>query len=374
MSMELERLISNTLLIQAIPSPTFGEARRAAFIHSAFEEAGLHEVETDSTGNVYGVLRGGPGRPVVLSAHLDTVFDEEANVPASREAQRLVGPGVGDNAIALAALIELSRDLAQADLPGDIWLVADVCEEGLGNLDGMRRVVARFQDRVSAYICLEGMALGHIYHRALPVHRCRITVTTAGGHAWIHAGRASAIHTILRIGSGLLGLAKDSAVRTTLNIGTITGGSTINSIARVARMEIDLRSESVDSLQALQEQVASYAMTFAERDIRIEVETIGERPGGELAEGHALVQAALRALQDAGETRVNLEVGSTDASIPLSLGLPGICVGLTRGGEAHSPQEFVDLEPVTRGYASIVSLALSALKLDAEMGEPGRSA
>ncbi len=369
--MELERLISNTLLIQAIPSPTFGEARRGAFIHKAFSQSGLHAVEIDSAGNVYGAVRGGSGRPVILSAHLDTVFAEEANTPARREGQRLVGPGVGDNAIALAGLIELSHDLSQADLPGDVWLVADVCEEGLGNLEGMRHVVARFRDQASAYICLEGMALGHIYHRALPVHRYRVTVTTAGGHAWIHAGRPSAIHTILRIGAGLLGLADDSEVRTTVNIGTIAGGTTINSIAPVARMEIDLRSESSDALRALRERVASYAMTFAEREIRVQVETIGERPGGELPEDHALVQAALRALQDVGETRVNLEVGSTDASIPLSLGLPGICVGLTRGGEAHSMQEFVDLEPLTRGYTFIVNLTLAALKMEAKTGRTG---
>lgn len=372
--MELERLISNTLLIQAIPSPTFGEARRAAFVHKAFEQSGLGSVATDSAGNVYGVVRGRSGRAVVVSAHLDTVFSEEANTPARREGLRLVGPGVGDNAIALAALIELSRDLSQADLAGDVWLVADVCEEGLGNLEGMRQVVARFQDQASAYICLEGMALGHIYHRALPVHRCRVTVTTAGGHAWIHAGRPSAIHTILRIGAGLLSLADDSKSRTTLNIGTIAGGTTINSIAPVARMDIDLRSESGDVLRALKERAISLANSFSERDIAVQVETIGERPGGELAEDHALVKAAVRALHDVGETRVSLEVGSTDASIPLSLGLPGICVGLTRGGEAHSMQEFVDLEPLARGYASIVRLTLAALEMDAKTDPTGASA
>jgi tripeptide aminopeptidase len=372
--MELERLISTTLAIQAIPSPTFGESRRAAFVHNALSESGLRSVETDPIGNVYAAVRGGSGRPVILSAHLDTVFSEEANTPAKREGQRLVGPGVGDNAIALAALIELSHDLSGVDLPGDVWLVADVCEEGLGNLQGMKQVVARFGDEVSAYVCLEGMALGHIYHRALPVHRCRVTVTTPGGHAWIHAGRPSAIHTLLRIGAGLPGMTERSEVRTTLNVGTISGGTTVNSIAAEAHMEIDLRSESSQALRSLQERTASYAMSFADRDTNIQVETIGERPGGELAEGHALVQAALRSLQDVGETRVSLEVGSTDASIPLSLGLPAICVGLTRGGEAHSLQEFVELEPLTRGYTSIVNLAMAALKMGVTTDRPGGSA
>jgi tripeptide aminopeptidase len=362
--MELNRLISNTLAIQAIPAPTFGEGRRAGFIHQAFSEAGLAMVETDSIGNVYGVIRGGSAPPVVLSAHLDTVFEEQANVKAKLEGERLVGPGVGDNAIALAALIELAHDLPGAGPPGEVWLVADVCEEGLGNLRGMKQVADRFGKHVSAYICLEGMALGYIYHRALPVHRFRVTATTTGGHAWIHAGRPSAIHTVLRMGSGLLGLVDASVVRTTLNVGKIGGGTTINSIARKAWMEIDLRSESARVLQALREQVAAYAMSFADRDVHIEVETIGERPGGELSQGHPLVQAARRALEDVGETRVSLEMGSTDASVPLSRGLAGICVGLTRGGEAHSLQEFVELEPLERGYRSVVNLTLAALRLE----------
>lgn len=372
--MDLERLVAHTLAIQAIPSPTFREARRSDFMQEALSKAGLQDVETDSTGNVYGVMRGGTGLPVVLAAHLDTVFEEEANTPAKREGDRLVGPGVGDNAIALAGLIELSHDLTQVDLPGDVWLVADVGEEGLGNLRGMKQVVGRFGDQVSAYICLEGMALGHIYHRALPVHRYRVTATTAGGHAWIHAGRPSAVHTILKIGASLLGLTERSAARTTLNVGTIAGGTTINSLARSAWMEIDLRSESPQALLALRDQVNATARGFAGRDVDVRVETIGERPGGEIPVDHPLVEAARRALEDAGEPRVTLEVGSTDASVPLSLGLPGICVGFTRGGEAHSMREFVELEPLARGYRSVLELTLEALRMGASPDDPDGSA
>jgi tripeptide aminopeptidase len=373
MTMDLDRLVTHTLSVQAIPSPTFGEARRAAFMHEAFSKAGLDEIETTPAGNVYGVVRGGSGMPVILSAHLDTVFEEEANVAARIESGRLVGPGVGDNAIALAALIELSYDLPRLERPGDVWLVADVCEEGLGNLRGMREVVSRFGEQVSAYICLEGMALGHIYHRALPVHRYRVTATTAGGHAWIHAGRPSAIHTLLRIGTSLLGLTDLASARSTLNIGTIAGGTTINSLARSASMEIDLRSESAQTLQALCDQVVSAAGEFAERDVDIRVETIGERPGGDLPPDHPLVEAARRVLENVGQHTVSLEVGSTDASVPLSLGLPGICVGLTRGGEAHSLGEFVELEPLSRGYQSVLDLTLAALRMGRSADDRERS-
>ncbi|OGO72077.1 MAG: hypothetical protein A2Z37_09940 [Chloroflexi bacterium RBG_19FT_COMBO_62_14] len=361
--MDLSRLIGRTLAIQAIPSPTFHESRRAAYLEAEFRFAGLERVEIDPAGNLYGVVPGGAGLPVIITAHLDTVFGEEANVAARLEGDRLVGPGVGDNAIALAALIELAEDLPSPELPGDVWLVANVCEEGLGNLQGMRRVVSRFGRDIAAYICLEGMALGHIYHRALPVRRYRITAKTSGGHAWIHAGRASAIHTLLRLGSDLLTVPRKGNGRSSFNVGLISGGTTINTIAHSAWMELDLRSESQEALEALSEQVNAHVKRHSGHDVAIEVATIGERPGGGISHGHPLVLAAQRALNDAGETQVLLEMGSTDASIPLSHGLPGICVGITRGGEAHSLQEFVEIRPVERGYKSVLDLTHAALKL-----------
>lgn len=362
--MDLQRWTDRTLEIQAIPAPTFHEAERARYMQLQFEAAQLAEVHQDSLGNVYGRAGGGGAPPVLVSAHLDTVFAQGTDLRARRTRNRIVAPGVGDNAVALAALLELAFDWRQAPPAGDVWLVANVGEEGLGNLRGMREVVSQMAGRISCYVVLEGMAFGHIYHRALPARRYRVTAVGKGGHSWIHRGRHSAIHDLIELGRRLLELELPGAPRTSLNIGTIGGGRSINSIADAATMEIDLRSESVQALdqldQALQQAVRSGAGAS-----RLELGLIGTRPGGELPVQHPLVQAAVQALVAAGEPEHYLEAGSTDASIPLHRGLPAVCVGVTKGGEAHTLREYIELQPMANGYLALRELLERAFKIAA---------
>ena len=183
------RVLDLAVTIQQIPAPPFGEAQRAAFIRDRFEVEGLCDVTMDELGNVYGRLPGGADqnppceagdnrdlRPLIVSAHLDTVFPFDTDLRVRREADKIFGPGIGDNSLGLAGLFGLRWALRQERapnrvLPGDLWLVANVGEEGLGDLRGMRKVVDRFGGSALAYLILEGMAFGHIYHRALGVQR-----------------------------------------------------------------------------------------------------------------------------------------------------------------------------------------------------------
>jgi tripeptide aminopeptidase len=361
--MNLDRWIDNTLQIQSIPSPTFSEGRRASHMQAALSSAGLPDVEQDDLGNVYARIVGGKARALILSAHLDTVFPLDTTLTSSRSKRHLAGPGIGDNAVALAALIELALDLPSMQLAGDVWLVANTAEEGLGNLRGMERVVDRFSDDVTAYIVLEGMVLGHIYHRGLPVKRIRIRVQTPGGHSWIHAGRPSAIHTLMDIGADLAKVPLSDAPRTTLNIGSMQGGTTVNTIASEGHIEIDLRSEDSKELDALVRRVERIARSRRSRNVKVECEVIGERPGGHIPADHPLVRAASQSLADAGENMVFLQAGSTDASVPLSRGIPAVCVGLTRGRDAHSVEESIDIDPLPRGYAALLDLIHAAFTL-----------
>lgn len=354
--MDLQRWIDSTLTIQAIPAPTFDEAERAAYMRQEFEAAQLQDVHHDRLGNVYGHVSGGSAPPILVSAHLDTVFGHGTDLRARQTRTRIVAPGVGDNAVALGALIELAHDVSELRPAGDLWLVANVGEEGLGNLCGMREVVAQLADRIAFYVVLEGMALGHIYHRALPVRRYRLTANTRGGHSWIHRGRTSAIHALVRLAGQLLEIPLPNGARTTLNIGTIDGGRSINSIADGAMMELDLRSESMDSLDRLDQAVQATVSEAANSGQRLELELIGVRPAGELPSGHPLVQAAAQALTAAGEQDQFLEAGSTDASIPLHRGLPAVCVGVTKGGEAHTLDEYIELNPMPHGYRALREL------------------
>lgn len=364
--MDLDRWIGLTLAIQSIPAPTFDESERAAFLRSEFSSLGVVQVDQDDIGNIFARVPGADAPPLIVSAHLDTVFPDNTELSHRQTRSRLIGPGIGDNSVALAALLELGRDLQDRRLAGDVWLVANVGEEGLGNLRGMREVVARFGDQVTAYLVLEGMALGHIYHRALPVRRYRVTVYTKGGHSWIHAGRASALHKLVRVGAQLLDMRIPSDPRTTLNIGRIEGGLSINSIAHAATLEIDVRSESEATLEGLDRQLRQLIMRVHTGEAKVELALVGSRPGGDLAADHPLVLAALQSLTRSGEREAYLEYGSTDASVPLNRGIPAVCVGITKGGEAHTTREYIEIGPMPKGYMAILDLVETTFTLNGE--------
>jgi acetylornithine deacetylase/succinyl-diaminopimelate desuccinylase-like protein len=352
--MELDRLIDKAIAIQSIPAPTFSEGARAAWIHKEFSNFEYLNPEQDPIGNVYVRIPGGDKPPLILSAHLDTVFPMETSLQLHRTSDMISGPGIGDNSISLAVLLELAEDLHKQDLPGDVWLVANVGEEGLGNLLGMRQVVSRFGDEVTGYIVLEGMSLGHIYYKGLSIQRFRIAAEGPGGHSWIHNNRPSAIHELVKISNALLNIELSKQPKSTLNIGLIHGGTSINSIAGKAYIELDLRSETSNNLDDLILHVNELISSFSETDITLSLKSIGERPGGTLPPDHPLLGAAKEALKSIGERNVQLEIGSTDANVPLSLGLPAICIGLTRGGGAHSMDEFIEIPPITLGYAALL--------------------
>ena len=357
--MDLERLITRAIEIQSIPAPTFNESKRALFLKKAFENTKLKNIELDTVGNLYGLIPGSGNRTIIVSAHLDTVFPEDTPLDSRRDGNRIFGPGIGDNSIALATLVELALDLSSEKLEHDIWLVANVCEEGLGNIRGMREVVNRFQDRPQAYIVLEGMALGNIYHKGLRVKRYRITVETAGGHSWAHAGRPSAIHTLFKLGSEIIDIDLPVDQRTTLNVGVISGGTSINTIANQASLELDLRSEGDAQLDTLDLAIKDLCHNYHRDEIKIKISMIGERPGGSLPDDHPLIKAACSALKSAGVRECRLEVGSTDANAPLSKGYPAICIGLTRGDGAHTPHEYIEIPPLERGYTALTNLIRS---------------
>ncbi len=354
------RLVDLAIAIQQIPAPTFHEAMRAEFVRACFVEEGLApaDVKMDETGNVYARVAGSPitkrqrdsmrgpsaghGKALVVSAHLDTVFPSNVDLHLERKPESIHAPGIGDNSLGVAGLFGLVWTLRERNLtlPGDLWLVANVCEEGLGDLRGMRAMVDRFGSGALAYIVLEGMALGQITHRGLGVRRVRITIRTSGGHSWIDFGQPSAIHelaalatritalsragtgttssrsgtgtTSSRSGTGTTSSRADNGTtssragtgttspRTTLNIGIISGGTSVNTIAAEAMLELDLRSESAETLEALSRQVERIANSAKKRGVIVKTEIIGRRPSGELPADHPLVRLAEDCLRAVG--------------------------------------------------------------------------
>lgn len=357
-------MIDLAIAIQQIAAPTFAESARAAFMRQQFEQLGLHDIHQDSVGNLYARL---PGKnpalpPLLLSAHLDTVFPAETPLTVQRSPEYLCAPGIGDNSIALAALCESVLRLRAQNytLAGDLWLVANTTEEGLGNLRGITAVCNKFGTLPRAYIVLEGMGLGGITIGGIGSQRYQISAHTAGGHSWGSYGQPSAIHHLARLITALDALPVPHTPRTSLNVGCISGGFSINTIAAEANLLLDLRSEDAHTLQALCAQVEDLvAKADSAPGVEFRAQIIGQRPAGKLRGDHWLVALAEESLRSVGIPPTR-DSGSTDANLPLSRGLPSICIGLTLGEGAHTLQENIRTAPLEQGMQALMYLLMHA--------------
>ena len=365
----LDDIVAQIVAIQQVPAPTFDEARRAEYMTAQFRAAGVTDVERDALHNVFARL---PGRdagrpPLVVSAHLDTVFPATTDLTTRREGALLYGPGIGDNSTGLAGLLVLARTLVERALPhaADIVLVANVGEEGLGDLRGMRAVVERFGGR-AVYVVVEGGLFGQLTHQAIGVRRYRIEVTAPGGHSWGGFGAASAIHVLGHLIAAIDQLDVPAAPKTTYNVGIIEGGTSINTIANSARLWLDLRSEAPEELARLVERVQAILRDLnheheaAEDGVRLVAEEVGNRPAGAISRDAPIVAHADAALRAVGCPDAHYIVSSTDANIPLSRGYEAVCLGLTQSGNSHRPDEYIDIRHLPDGLGQLLLVVLAA--------------
>ncbi len=338
-----------------IPAPPFEESSRATAFKSLLAASGL-SVQIDATGNVIGELRGVNEKEiVVLAAHLDTVFPAGTDVKVRHDGSRMLAPGISDNGTGLAALAAIARAIHEAQIKPQrtILFVADVGEEGEGNLRGMRALVDTYRNRLKAVIVLDGAGTDHVTTKALASRRLEVVINGPGGHSWSDFGMPNPINALVRGSVRFINTRVPNSPRTTFNLGQIEGGTSINSIPYEARLKVDVRSENEDELvrleSALRECMAAGVRDEMEssRDrsrgkLEWKVELLGSRPGGELAAESPLL-ASLRAADAIVENESRIERSSTDANIPLSLGIDAISIGAGgNGGGAHSLQEWYE--------------------------------
>jgi tripeptide aminopeptidase len=363
---ETDQIVERAIAIQQIAAPTFAEKERAATIEEELRRIGLADVRRDEMDNVYGRLPGRiPGTPVVISAHSDTVFAAGQELTVTRGDGRVAGPGIADNSMGVAALLALAETLQTRKLPlrRDIWFVANVGEEGLGDLRGMRAVVDHF-GAAAAYLVLEGGLFGFICHEGIGVRRFRVTVEGPGGHSWGAFGTPSAIHVMAQLIAALETLPLPSKPKTTYNVGVIEGGTTVNTIARCATMLLDLRSAGEQQLAQLVAGVEAIVERFRTPQVKITLDSIGDRPAGRLRKGAPLIREAAAALREVGFEAIEYTAGSTDANIPLSRGYPAVCIGITRAANTHRPDEYMETAPVAKGIGQALLLLLAATGVD----------
>jgi acetylornithine deacetylase/succinyl-diaminopimelate desuccinylase-like protein len=360
---DIEKIVAQIIAIQQIAAPTFAERARGEYVAGRFTAVGLADVSMDEMGNVYGRLPGADSSlpPVILSAHLDTIFPLETDLTYRREGAILAGPGMADNSAAVAGLLVMAETLGQwaEPLPRDLWFVANVGEEGLGDLCGMKAVVARF-GAAHAYLVLEGGNYGRVIHEGVGAHRLRIAAETPGGHSWSNFGQPSAIHILGGLIAAFDQLPIPDKPKTSYNVGSLSGGISINTIAPYAEMLLDMRSVDQGALVELRGRVQRLLESAnGQEGVTVTAEVIGDRPAGRLAQEAPLVQLAAEALRQAGCQRVELCAGSTDANIPISLGYNAVCVGLATAGRVHHPAEYLDLTHLPQGLSQLFLLLLA---------------
>jgi tripeptide aminopeptidase len=367
----------------AIPAPPFAESARADWFLQRFTELRLMNPHIDDEGNVLAEIPSASSDPtvpfVLLSAHIDTVFPAGTDCTPREEDGRLLAPGITDNGAALAAMLALVAALQSAGIQPacPILFAANVGEEGEGDLRGMKHLFTRgpYRGRIAAALALEGAGLSTVISRALGSRRLRIAVTGPGGHSWADFGRPNPIHALATALAALAELPLPMQPRTTLNVGTVNGGTSVNSIPSFATADVDLRSVSghqldqieLATLRTLERTVAAANEAAADSEIlTLAVERIGDRAAGELSETSPLLtslQAVDRHLQLATESRI----GSTDANFPLSLGIPAMALGAGgTGGGMHTTDEWFDPTNRTLALRRLLLLLLDACQLAAD--------
>ncbi len=366
--------------ITEIPAPPFQESARAAYMKKLLAAAGLR-VETDETGNVIGEWAGTSPDIVMLTAHMDTVFPANTDVRVKREGGRLLAPGISDNGTGLAALVALSKAFREAKIKTNktILFVADVGEEGEGNLRGMRALAESYKKRLKYVLALDGSAVEYVTTAALASRRVEITITGPGGHSWSDFGTPNPIHALGRGIARFVTVSVSESPRTSFNIGEISGGTSVNSIPSSAQMKVDLRSESETELAALEVHLRDAVKAGLDEEmsaargrgmagstnlLNLKINVLGVRPAGELSENSPLLAALLAADNQLGN-RSRRERSSTDANIPLSMGIQAISIGAGgRSGGAHTLDEWYD--PVGRevGLQRVALTVLSVAGLE----------
>ncbi|HKN25422.1 MAG TPA: M20/M25/M40 family metallo-hydrolase [Candidatus Acidoferrum sp.] len=365
-----------------IPAPSFQEEKRAQAVKEILSAEGL-SVFTDKIGNVIGELRGAQDKEVVLlTAHLDTVFPAGTEINVTRQGDRLLAPGISDNGTGLAGMLAVARALHVAKIKPQrtILFAANVGEEGEGNLRGIRSLIDAYRPKIRAVIVLDGSGIDHVTTKALASRRVEVVITGPGGHSWSDFGMPNPINALVRGSVRFINTKVPTAPRTTFNLGQIEGGTSVNSIPFEAKLKVDLRSENEDEIvrmeTALRECIAAGVKDEMDNSrersrgkLEWKLNLIGSRPGGELSQDSALLDA-LRAADDVIANKSRNERSSTDANIPLSMGIEAIAIGAGgNGGGAHSLQEWYEPADRELGLKRVLLTLLGVSGLATEKGQ-----
>lgn len=364
--------LDDQVRICEVPAPPFGEQARGELLRQMFEQTGLHDVRIDQVGNVLGELGGGEGPGLVIAAHLDTVFPAETPVKVTREGRLMKGPGIGDNCRGLAVLVAIPRVLAQAGVrpAGRITFVANVGEEGLGDLRGVKELFGvTLKDRVSQFVSIDNAGI-HITSVGVGSRRYRITFRGPGGHSFSDFGLANPANALGRAVAKIAEFQVPREPRTTFNVGRIGGGAAVNAIPGEAWMEVDLRSADPSALTVLERRLQHAVTSAADEEntrwggaatLTVSMELVGDRPAS--AVGTSGIVDTAQNVASVLRLTAPLSESSTDANLPMSMKIPAIAIGAGgRSIDSHALGEAFDTTDAWQGtqYAVLLTIALTS--------------
>jgi tripeptide aminopeptidase len=373
-----QKTLASQVTIAEIPAPTFHESERAKYMAGEFRRVGLKNVEIDKQGNVLGWREGAVQDTFVLAAHLDIAFAPGVDTKVRKEGDRWHGPGLSDDSRGLADLLTIAEAMNQSGIKTHqtVLFVANVGEEGNGDLNGVRYLFKEspYRTRLREFISIDGTGSTRIVNRGTGVKRYLVTLHGPGGHSYGNFGRPNAIHTAGRIIDHLADMEVPVKPKTTFNVGRINGGTSVNAIAEECSFEVDLRSEDPGALDRIEMRLLEAVRRGTEEEnkaraaskstVKAETKLIGNRPAGTTPDAAPLVQAAQTAIAAMGE-KPELTTSSTDANLPISLGIPAITLGGGGvGGNAHSLNEYFETASAWKGPQTVL---LTILQFDSRL-------
>ncbi|WP_336990399.1 M20/M25/M40 family metallo-hydrolase [Bacillus infantis] len=345
--------------LTSIPAPTFEEGERGEYYRRRLEELGIEDISKDDAGNIFGLRKGtGNGPRIAVCAHLDTVFPAGTDTVPKVKDGKIYAPGIADDGRGLAAVLTLIRAFNETGIEteGDILFGATVGEEGLGDLNGVKALFG--QDHgIDGFISIEPGSPERITYLAAGSKRYEITYKGTGGHSFGDFGTPSAIHAAGKAIAGIADLKVPEDPKTTFNVGIVSGGTSVNTIAAEARLIIDLRSVSADELARVESEALSIikeAAGGADSGITVEIKQVGDRPAGSQDMESAIVQTAAEASRQLGFIPSFEKASSTDSNVPIALGIPAVTLGGGGSfGGIHTLEEYFDPQDAYYGPQAI---------------------
>lgn len=352
-----EELLQKTLQeLCFIPAPSHNEKKRAQYCRAWLEEYGAEGVYIDEALNVvFPVNCDGSKEITVVVAHTDTVFPDDEPMPYEDDGEKIYCPGVGDNTASLTELLLTAKYFVEKKIkpPKGILFVCNSCEEGLGNLKGTRQIFKDYAGRIGQFVSFDS-TFDKIADKCVGSHRYEVSVQTDGGHSYLAFGNANAIAELSKIICDIYGIEVPNRenTRTSYNVGVIDGGTSVNTIAQNAKMLCEYRSDNIECLEIMEKAFESVFERAKNRGVNVQVKRIGERPcmgKVDLEKIEKMARTCERIIHETTGFDVIRESSSTDCNIPLSLGIPALCIGVYMGAGWHTRNEWIEKNSLSLG-------------------------